>query len=462
VTSLGAWHSFLEDVAVWFYWAGLALGAALVPGILLSRKVAQAKVAWILFVLGFPWVGAFFYGALGRARLARSVVRLRGRRGAALARVDETLRRTLASGPPISPADPAEQMVLGARHVGATPAVAGNEFTLLADGPSAFAAGHEAVARAKHHVHLLIYIFKDDRTGKEVLERLTDAVRRGVEVRVLFDGLGTIRTKRSFFAPFRAAGGRVSTFLPFRPIASGLRLNLRNHRKLLLVDGETAFLGGMNVGDEYATGKDWHDLLGRIRGPVVPALQRVFVEDWHFATGELLDRDEYFPRPAPAGDVPVQVVASGPDQEDPQAEERMFSALAAADKSVDILTPYLVPTEPLVQAIVSAARRGRRVRILLPERVDHRVVRWATDAYVPRLIQRGVEVWRHRTNLDMRSLRLTFELNVAMPHAGTAAVLTRYFEGELAGARRLTAADFETSLPRRLLHAGAHLLGPVL
>ena len=162
----------------------------------------------------------------------------------------------------------------------------------------------------------------------------------------------------------------------------------------------------------------------------MPTLQRVFAEDWHFSTGELLDADAYYPVCDPAGSVPIQVIESGPDQDDPHADDLMFSAIASARRSVDIATPYLVPPEPIEQALHSAARRGRRVRILLGEFVDHRVVRWATDAYIPRLLEAGVQVWRHpkmvhakavivdgawatmgSTNLDARSLRLNFELD---------------------------------------------------
>ena len=237
----------------------------------------------------------------------------------------------------------------------------------------------------------------------------------------------------------------------------------------------------MNVGDEYATGRNWRDCHCRVRGPVVPSLQRVFASDWEFATGERLDADAYYHRQEVRGDVPVQVIESGPDQEDPLADDVMFGAIASARRTIDIVTPYFVPPEPIEQAIRSASLRGRRVRILLGEYVDHRVVRWATDSYLPRMIEAGVEVWRHpmmvhgkvvvvdgswatigSTNLDARSLRLNFELNVAMPHEPTAARVTAWFEAELAASRRLEAADLEAHGWLRLARAAAHLASPLL
>jgi cardiolipin synthase len=473
-------HSLWETVAPWLYFAGMLFGLAVVPVVALSRKVPQAKTAWILVILGFPWVGAFLYFTLGRQTLLRKVEHLRSRRGAVLSATDEA-RAARGLIPPRRPRGSAAEMVLGSEAAGVRTPVPGNEFTPLTEGPDAFRAAREAIEAARHHVHMVVYIFKDDRTGRDTLALLAQAARRGVEVRVLYDGLGSFGRSGAFFRPILDAGGRVAASLPVGRLYRLLHMNLRNHRKLVVVDGRVALTGGMNVGDEYATGRNWRDLHCRIRGPVVPSLQRVFVEDWNFATEELLDRDEYFPAVERAGDVPIQVVDSGPDQADPHAEELMFSAIAAARRSIDILTPYFVPTPGIEQALGSASRRGRRVRMLLPDYVDHRIVRWATDAYLPRLLQTGVEVWRHpqmshgkmvivdeswvtlgSVNLDMRSLRLNFELNVAIPHTPTAALLTRHFEGELSVARRLTEEELRVPPPRRLLRATAQLLSPIL
>ncbi len=488
--TLALLHTAWEWVAAWAYWAGMALAIAMIPVVLASKRLPQAKTAWILGIVGFPWIGTFLYLTAGRKSLHRKVVRLRGARGESFAAVDRELSRSgVLPGPHGANASAADlggvgsSTWLGAGGTGRLPRpVPGNEVRLLMDGPEAFAAARAAIEGAKHHVHLVTYIFENDPTGKRVVEVLAAAARRGVEVRVLYDGWGSVHTSRRLFEPLSAAGGKVTSFLPFSAfVGTWFRVNLRNHRKLLVVDGKIAFAGGMNVGQEYATDSGWRDAHASFSGPVVPSLQRVFAEDWHFATGELLDAQGYYPAIAPRGDVPAQVVASGPDQEEPAAEEAMFALLTSAERSVDVMTPYLVPTEPIEEALKSAARRGRRVRVLLGETIDHRFVRWATDAYLPGLIRTGVEVWRHpamihgkvlivdrktatlgSTNLDARSLRLNFELNVTMPHVGTAEALTQWFERDLKESRRLSVDDLAAPPFTRLARAGAHLLSPLL
>ena len=457
-------------------WGGLALALGLVPAILVSRKVPQAKLAWLLAVVGFPWIGAGFYLTFGRRDLRHKILRHRSSHSAGTDRRSQRLFRRfrlLRSN--------VTEIVGEMERAGAFPPVAGNELRLLAEGPAAFDAARDAMRAATRHVHLVTYIFKNDPTGRGTLQLLADAAGRGVEVRVLYDGAGTFATRSRFFDPIRQAGGTVASFLPISPFVPGLRLNLRNHRKLLVCDGAVALTGGRNVGDEYATGREWRDVHVQLRGPVVTALQRVFAEDWHLATGKTIDGDQYFPRQPAAGDVPIQVVPSGPDQIEPLAPELMFGAIASARETIDIMTPYLVPTEPIEQALRSAARRGRRVRVLVPEYVDHRIVRWAADSYLPRLIQSGVQVWRHphmvhgklvivdstwatlgSTNLDMRSLWLNFELNIAIPHAATASMLAAYFAAELAASRRLTIEDLDAPFPTRMARAGASLLSPLL
>jgi cardiolipin synthase len=481
VTPLALWHTAWEVVAVWAYWAGLALGLVMVPVILASRRLPQAKIAWILGVLGFPWFGSLLYAVVGRQRLVRTVLRRRGATVEVLSPLDARHHGSgVVAWRPRKPSA-SRDMVEGVEHAGAHPPVPGNRLEIHAEGDVGFASASAAVRAARRHVHLCVYIFKDDRTGLATLDLLADAARRGVEVRVLYDAFGTFATKGGFFDPLKAAGARVAPFLPASLFRGALRANLRNHRKLLVVDGDVAFTGGRNVGDEYAREPKWRDLHVRVQGPVVPTLQRVFAEDWHFATGELLEAEGYYGPVAEAGDVPVQVVESGPDQDGPAAEELMFGALASARTCVDVATPYLVPTEAIEQALVSCARRGKRVRILLPDDVDHRVVRWASDAYLPRLLDAGVEVWRRpgmfhakavivdrswattgSVNLDARSLRLNFELNLAFPHAPTAERVLAWFEGEMAVSRRIAMADLDGPFSTRLARAGAFLLAPVL
>lgn len=456
-------------------WGGVILSIAVLPPILLSRKLPQAKMAWILAAVGFPWIGPLFYVTFGRRHARLRYLRIKEKRTDRRSPARRLLHRLRIGR------STAAEMVGEIEKAGAFPIVAGNAFTLLTEGEAAFAAGRHAMREATHHIHLITYIFRSDATGKGTIDLLAEAAARGVAVRVLYDGAGTFATRGRFFDPVRAAGGKALPFLPLSPWVPGFRLNLRNHRKLLVVDGEIALTGGMNIGDEYYHGGEWRDVHASVRGPVVTNLQRVFAQDWEFATGEAISEERYFAPQPERGDVAVQVVPSGPDQDQPLAPELMFGAIAAAKETVDIMTPYLIPTEAIEQALRSSARRGRRVRIIVPDFVEKIVVRWAADSYLVRLIEAGVEIWRHphmvhgklviidkswvtlgSTNLDMRSLWLNFELNIAIPSASAAQEAAAYFEGELAASKRLTAHDLAAPVPVRMARAVANLASPLL
>jgi cardiolipin synthase len=394
--------------------------------------------------------------------------------------VDRRVQRLVAghsgSGPVLQ-----RDLVTEALSIGGVLPYAGNSVEVYAEGREAFARIEADVAAARHHVHVETYIFKSDRTGHEVLDGLVEAARRGVEVRLIFDAIGTHRTRSRFFDPLREAGGQVASFLPVGSPLRLFHLNLRNHRKLVVVDGHTAYLGGRNVGDEYRDDPQWRDLHGAVRGPAVCGLQRGFVEDWHFATGELLDDDCYFEGAARAGDVPVQVLADGPDTEPYLLEDLFFSAIAGARRRVDLATPYFVPTEPLHAALRSALARGRQVRVLFGKTVDHRIVRWASEAFLADLLAVGLEAWEHpgmvhskvlvvddewgtfgSANFDARSLRLNFELNVGVPDEGVARRVREYVDAEVTHSRRVRPEDLRRGIPGRLLQQAAGLFSPIL
>jgi cardiolipin synthase A/B len=470
---------FLDGFAGGLWITGVLAGLVTVPFVLLANKTAQAKIGWFLALFALPIFGTFVYWAIGHNWLKRRILRLRHARVAGLVPLEKTFATALGTSQ--RGQGLAEEVVKAAAVDGAELPFPGNDFLPLASGPAAAAAVREAIAGARDHVNLQTYIFKADRTGSGVRDLLVAAAKRGVAVRVLFDALGTYRTSRKFFAPLVAAGGRIAAFLPMGKGLRNMRINLRNHRKILTVDGGTAFTGGMNVADEYAEPNRWHDVHCRIRGPAAAGLQRVFIEDWHFATGELLDDARWFRGCSPCGDVPVQVVTSGPDIEVPRIEALFFAAIAGARKRVDLMTPYFLPPESLEAALADAARRGRRVRLLVPETPDHKVVALASRVILPRVMKEGVEVWAYphmlhgkvlvvddawgtlgSANFDNRSLRLNFEVNVAFPHAGAARQLREVLDEQFALSRRLTERDFDASLGGRLLNNAAALLAPIL
>jgi cardiolipin synthase len=471
------WDFFLVRA----YVLGSLLGIAMMPFVLLSKKSSQSKVAWIFALIGWPWFALLLFLLFGRSRLARKVVRLRQSQGPTLDPMHQRYRRTV-SGHRESVPQLTRDLVTEAVATGGAPPYPGNAVDLYGEGREAFEKVGAAVAAAKRHVHVETYIFKSDRTGHEVLDALVHAAKRGVEVRLVFDALGSYGTKGKFFEPLRRAGGRCTSFLPIGASPTQFfRLNLRNHRKIVVIDGHTAFLGGRNVGDEYRDDPTWRDLHGAVRGPAACGIQRVFLEDWHFATGELLDDDCYFDGARVEGDVPVQVLPDGPDTDPYLLEDLFFSAIAGARTRVDLATPYFVPSEPLHAAIRSALGRGRRVRILVGKVIDHRVVRWAGQSFLPELLEAGLEAWEHpgmvhskvlavddewatfgSTNFDARSLRLNFELNVGVPHRATARRLREYIDSEIEHSRRITMDDVRYGVGGRLLRNAAGLFAPIL
>ena len=231
----------------------------------------------------------------------------------------------------------------------------GNASTVFHDTGQAFAALLQAIAAARRHIHLEFFIVHPDETGRQLVEALLAKARAGVEVRLLVDGMGSLRLSQRSLEALRIAGGKTAVFLPVGPLQSFLHVNLRNHRKIVVIDGEIGFTGGMNIGDEYLGKSEyfgyWRDTFLRFEGPAVPALQRVFAEDWHFASGETLGESVYFPAlPASGGDV-LQIVESGPDQEYNTIRAIYLMALHGARRELRLASPYFVPDAGILDAL---------------------------------------------------------------------------------------------------------------
>jgi cardiolipin synthase len=346
----------------------------------------------------------------------------------------------------------------------------------------------EAIRGAQHHVHIEFFIFRPDDSGRRFVEALTAAAKRGVEVRFLYDAVGSYILSSRMFRDFRTAGGRVVAFLPLLNPLNRARINLRNHRKILVVDGRTAFTGGLNIGDEYL-GKHpkfgyWRDTHFTVEGPGAESLQRVFLEDWYFAAEEAVSGPAYFPRqPEPVGSTLLQVVHSGPDAEYKAIRETYFAGILRARKRVWIASPYCVPDAGLRDALLLAGRSGLDVRFLGLFRPDKWLPFLAARYYWAELLEAGVRVYQYArgmmhskyvlvdgewasvgtANLDNRSLYLNFEVNCLLYDPAAVAELERAFLDDLNWSVRLD-PDVYASRPyiSRLAENAARLLSPVL
>jgi len=336
--------------------------------------------------------------------------------------------------------------------------VPGNEVQLLVDGVQVFPAMLDAIAGARRSVVLASYIFAADRTGERFRDALVERARAGVDVRVTIDGVGSYSTDDTFFAPLMAAGGQLAVYRrpsPWRPKWS---LRRRDHRKILVVDDEIGFVGGLNIGDDYAPedwgGRGWHDMHLRLHGPAARELTRMFNRTWRLTTGE--NWNNRLGPPTPGGDVSVQVLESRIYQR--FAIHRAYlSAIRRARESVRITNAYFVPVQAVQRALRSARRHGARVQLLLAGRTDMRSVRHAARALYGPLMKRGIEIyeWDHRVlhaksavidgcwcsigsyNMNRRSLLHDLEANVACLDANLGQRLDDQFDADLARSRKV-------------------------
>jgi cardiolipin synthase len=424
----------------------LIIVAILIPTIILQRRESGATLAWILVIVLVPFIGLLAFWVFGTTRLhlrRRKRRKVEKRLEPALSQLlTRTVKWESGVDLPLSFLHLAEKL----DESGPQP---GNAVQLYRDGPLAFDALEEAFDQAEHHVHLVYYIWENDRTGQRMRDALARAAARGVEIRLLIDDVGSRGAKRAFFGDLLEAGGQVERFLPVNPLNRQLALNNRNHRKIVVVDGRTGFTGGMNVGDLYAgISSPWLDLHARMQGQVVHSLQEVFCQDWYHATGDDLVNPAYFPRVSEAGSVWAQILASGPADERWRAIHTfLFAAITLAHKRIWIETPYFVPDAPLFMALQTAALRGVDVRLLLPGKSDHPLVLHAGRSFLDELLSAGVRVFEMygamphaktatidgifstlgSANMDQRSFRLNFEANAFFFGAGVALELERDF-----------------------------------
>ncbi|HET6435902.1 MAG TPA: cardiolipin synthase [Xanthomonadaceae bacterium] len=445
--------------------------------IVLQKRDPAATLGWLLGLAALPIVGFIVYYLFGPQRIQRQ--RLRRARQ----------RVSLPAGDQRAGADEGAELArLGHATTGLSPATA-RDVRLLVDGKATYAALLEAIAGAREHVHLEYYIFAADRTGTLVRDALVERARAGVAVRLLLDAVGSAGCTRAFLAPLVAAGGEVAWFHPMRFGRFWRRpfLNLRSHRKIVVVDSAVAFTGGINVTDDENDGlraDAYRDLHVRVTGDIVRALQLVFVEDWVYATGRrdfLSSIAQTLPPPEP-GPIAAQALTSGPDSSWEAIHRLHVGAIHAARRRVWLVTPYFVPSEAALMALTSAALAGLDVRVLVPRRSDSLLVTLAARSYFDELIAAGAKVYEYgprmlhtkallvddalalvgSANFDSRSFRLNFEVSMLFDDPGIAASLAQLIEGEFARAPRVREDRPHPLWRVRLPEALARLLSPLL
>jgi cardiolipin synthase len=466
------WQDLHPHLRLWLTLAwGLYL-VYLVGWIVLQKREPVATLSWILSLAFLPVLGLAIYHLLGPTRIRRQ----RLKRMVARARMEE-LRFGARQ-----PVDASPLMRLAQGSSGFLPSSC-LSVQLLVDGVATFDALVAAIAQAQHHVHLEYYIFDPDHTGSRVRDALVERARAGVKVRLLLDALGSSGASRKFLAPLREAGGEVAFFHRFRlRRLIHPRLNLRSHRKIVVIDGRIGFTGGINISDTEnpALREDaFHDLHLQMQGEAVRWLQLAFVEDWVYASGQVPKEAEQWPELA-TGPIRTQVLPAGPDSPWETIHRVMLAALHRGRERIWLATPYFVPGEAARMTLTSAALRGLDVRLLVPRRSDSSLVSAAARSYFEELMAAGVRVFEYprmlhtkallvdadtcvlgSSNFDNRSFKLNFELCVLFEDAGVAAGLEDILRRDLSLAREVTAPRQLRFLPR-LGEASARLLSPLL
>ena len=415
-------------------------------------------------------------------RTERTPVRLEGARGPLTHAQSEKVLAALKSRSPDT--NIFDRHVAVEESLSENPLSIGNKVTLLQDGKATYAAMLRAIRGARHNVHVESYIFEADEVGQEFAQALVERRRAGVKVRVMYDAVGSIDTPRDFFKQLSDQGIEVVEFNPVNTgtvLTEGLRLNHRDHRKLTVVDGRVAFLGGINISSVYTpsgssggsggsspsggekkktpySDKPWRDTAVQLEGPVVTDLQRAFVKMWEGAKKERIDARDLYPKLEPAGKQVVRAIDSSPEGGPNPLYVGLISAIESAEKSVHITIAYFVPHQELLEALEAAARRGVDVRLILPSKTDSNLVLYAGRSYYGELLDAGVHIYERKsrllhsktavidgvwstvgsTNLDWRSLSTNAELNAVVLGPEFGEQLERSFEADIALSEAIT------------------------
>ncbi len=318
------------------------------------------------------------------------------------------------------------------------PVTWGNEIKVLNDGKSFFDALIHSIENAKHHIHLEFYIFENDKIGNRIKDLLIQKRNAGIEVRVIIDDVGSWGLTKKFISGLRKHGIEIFPFMEVRFPRLTSKVNFRNHRKIAIIDGEIAFTGGSNIADRYKEGLKnigpWRDTNVQIKGNAVFALQEVFADDWYFMTNRKITGPLYFKPVEGQSGIPVQIAISDPFSDWESISQAYFAAISNAKKCIYITTPYLMPPQPLITALKTAALSNVEVKIIIPEKSDAITPKWSTFSYIEELLEAGIRIFLYRngfihskymivddvlatigtTNFDFRSFETNFEVNAFM------------------------------------------------
>ncbi len=452
--------------------------------ILLTYRTAQGAIAWIIGLLGLPYVAVPLFALFGRYRFGGYVrARRMGNRGLTNL-LNRFERQTTSIAAPADQYFTDELQVLC--KLGRQPFTEGNRCTLLRDGEATFEALFEAMENATRYILMEFYIVRSDRVGRRIKSILERKLAQGVEVCFLYDNIGSVGLSKTYLKQLTAAGARVASFGAGNVRRRRFQINFRNHRKLLVCDGTIGFVGGINLGDEYlGTAMDqepWRDTHCRIEGPAVTGLQLTWLEDWNWASDECPNLD-WEPQNNTAGEDRVLMLPTGPADDWETCTLFFLNCINNARNRLWICSPYFVPDFQIMNALQLAALRGVDVRIMIPEKSDSKLIGLAAYSYLVQACKSGVGIYRYQpgfmhqkvvlvddryaavgtANLDNRSMRLNFEITAVTTAPHFINSVESMLEDDLDNCRLMTERDYkDRSILFRLTCRAIRLLAPLL
>jgi len=436
--------------------------------ILLENRTPGNTMTWLFMLSLFPVMGFILYLVFGRKTqgplfYGKHIQDSPYRQWISRQQTD------INNGDLISHLNTNSELKLVNLHINAgyAPLTVNNQVEILLNGGEKFQELFKALESASHHIHLSYYIFKDDEVGADVLKILSRKVTEGVEVRVLLDGMGSLSIMGNFMKSMRKAGIQAEWFFPIRFPYITSKLNLRFHRKIVVVDGCTGFMGGLNIGDEYLSRDSklgfWRDTHLKLEGEAVYSLQAIFLNDWYFVTRQKVNGERYFPATKNSQNLPIQILGSGPDSKWKSVLQSFFSSITMANHCVYIETPYFIPDESLIMALKTAALSGLDVRILVQGIPEHKLTYLAMNSYFEDLLQAGVRIFKYMkgtlhakillidnhlasvgsSNMDLRSFFLDFEINAFIFDQSLTEQLVQNFESDLQESTEVNLKEFQ-------------------
>jgi cardiolipin synthase A/B len=455
--------------------------------ILLENRNPVKSLAWILVLIFLPVLGIILYLYLGQDYRKQKIVakksirRLHNRPKVNLEELDVDNSLLSASN---------KHLIRLLQNNSEALAFHGNDISLYTNGVDTFDALFGEIERATKEIHIEFYIIENDEMGRRFRELLIRKASQGVRIRLIFDFVGSFHFKRPQQDELREAGIELYSFLPahFKITIRKNRINYRNHRKIVIIDGRVGFTGGVNIADRYLTGNKlgmWRDTFMRIEGPAIHGLQNAFLTDWFFVSRQLLSGDHFFPYipPIPAFDNVIQIVTSGPDSDWENIQQGIFVAITSAIKYVYVQTPYFMPTDIIMSALQTAALGGVDVRVMIPERTDTFMTQSCSYSYITQSLEAGVKIYLYRNafmhskaivvddqistigsaNMDFRSYEQNFELNAFIYDEKTAVALRDVFLQDQAQCSEITLEEWSNRpILTRIKESVARLFSPLL